>query len=129
MIPKAITRDLQLGMGLEECLIKHNTNLKELFESNPKKKIIKKNKVVKSKKQNIQRTVSKGIQERNGKFYVRKYIDGGTKLFGVYKTHEDALAVREELEKQGWKRTNVDKVCKTLNIKRIVNYNTKVRYS
>ena len=32
-IPQAITIDLQNGMGLEECLIKHGTNLKTLFSN------------------------------------------------------------------------------------------------
>ena len=35
MIPEEIPRDLQNGMGLEESLIKHKTNLKVLFKKKP----------------------------------------------------------------------------------------------
>ena len=34
MIPEEITKDLRTGMSLDECLKKHNTNLKQLFSGN-----------------------------------------------------------------------------------------------
>lgn len=102
--------DLKKGMSLEECLNKHNTTLKEVL-STPKKK-----------------SVAKNIQERNGKFYVRRYINGKTRMFGTYRSLEDAKLVRDYLNKYGWKQKSVDSICEKLGVERVKHQRNTVRY-
>ena len=119
MIPKYITQELQSGTSLEDCLIKYNTNLKELFSGGCNKGIKSKRKFDKKRQY---------IQERYGKFYLRKSVKGKTKQFGTYNSLEDAVLVRDELMKHGWIQSNVDGICETLGVSR-VNSKSKVRYS
>ena len=104
MIPEAITKDLRLGMSLEDTLIKHGTNLKELFEPAACKRERNRNQYSGFDDwTNIQPT--KCNTYRVFKVMNRKRIE-----FGTYKTHEDALLVRNELIKCDWDKSRVPEI-------------------
>ena len=117
MIPKKITEDLRNGMGLEECLIKHETNLKTLFHRvypdeircDPKWKY---------------------IEKKGANYYIKKkkYRSKSTYYYGIYRTLEDAQKVRDELIFCGWKQNKVDSICKKVGVERIPGKNEQ-RYS
>lgn len=114
-IPKAITLDLQNGMGLDECLKKHNTNLKTLLESNyPSRGVIDEE--------------TKYIEKRGLSFYIKKKIKSKTYYFGGYDCLEDAQKVRDELIFIGWKQNQVDNICKQLNVTRRPSKNEQRYY-
>ena len=109
MIPKAITEDLQNGMGLEECLIKHETNLQTLFS-----------------KELIPRDYSEEtryIEKKGNRFYIKKKIGNKTPHFGIYSSLEDAQLVRDKLICTGWKQNQVDNICKEVGVNRIPGRN------
>jgi len=110
MIPPEITRDLQNGMGLEECLIKHNTNLKTLM-TNP---------YTFTKELNDE---TKYIEKSGRKWYVKRRVNGKTKYYGYYRCLEDAQRVRDRIIELDWKQSKVDSVCKELGIERIPSKN------
>lgn len=115
MIPKAITIDLRNGMGLEECLIKHNTNLKTLFNNTP------------SLIASTRTDEHQYIQKRGCNYYIKKKIMNKTYFYGIYRTLKDAQLVRDQLIHTGWKQNKVDSICKELNVHRIPGRN-EVRY-
>lgn len=96
MIPASITEDLRNGMGLEDCLIKHGTNLKDLFNRA----------YVKNSESNcIMIDEWTWIRPTKYNTYrISKYLDGRKVEFGTYKSHNDALIVRNELIKCGWNK-------------------------
>lgn len=108
MIPVEITEDLKKGMGLEECLIKHGTNLTTLFKSNYPETI-------------NPDSERKHIEEKPSGFYIKKKIDWITYYYGRYATLQDAQMVRDELIRTGWKQDQVDNICHGLGITRIPN--------
>ena len=112
MIPKEITRDLQSGMSLEETLIKHNTNLKILFQ----------------KEKEGFYEVMKYIEKRGNHYYIKKKIMNRTYYFGTYATLEDAQRVRDQLMLCDWKQNQVDRICRGLGVERIISKNER-RYS
>ena len=116
--------DLKKGMSLEECLNKHNTNLKEVLGVSPSTRGRKK----KNKKTPKKKSVAKNIQERDGKFYVRRYIKGKTRMFGTYRSLEDAKLVRDYLNKYGWKQKSGDSICEKLGVERVKHQRNTVRY-
>lgn len=94
--------DLRNGMGLEEALVKHNTNLKNAL--------------------NITQRDWKAIEERhiyarsNG-FSVVKNIGGINIYFGVYNSVSEAKKVRDELIKCDWDKSKLKRILRKLNIK------------
>lgn len=115
--------DLKTGMSLEECLLKHNTTLKTVFNSQLPSAGRKKR-----KKPRKTSHADKYIQKRDGKFYVKKYINGTTKLFGTYRSLEDARLVRDYLLEHGWKQKSVDGICEKLGVERVKHQRNTVRY-
>lgn len=110
MIPIEITEDLRAGMGLEECLIKHNTNLKTLFfKEYPD--------IVTSSSE------TKYIEKRGKNYHIKKKIKKKTYFFGIYSTLEDAQKVRNQLIINDWKQNQVANICKELNVERIPSQN------
>ena len=103
-IPQAITIDLQNGMGLEECLIKHGTNLKTLFSSGYPKVFNEK---------------TMYIEKRGRNYYIKKKIINKTYYYGIYATLEDAQKVRDELIEIGWKQDQVHNICLKCGVDRI----------
>lgn len=110
MIPKEITEDLRNGMGLEECLIKHNTNLKSLFES-----------TYSLERTHVEET--KYIEYKGKTFYVKRKIKSKTYYYGGYSSLKDAQKVRDKLELVGWRQDKVDAICKRLGITRVPSRN------
>ncbi|WP_296882219.1 hypothetical protein [uncultured Methanobrevibacter sp.] len=110
IIPEAITIDLRNGMGLDECLKKHNTNLKTLLQSNYPSTPVK----------SEQR---KYIEKKGDTFYIKKKFQSKTYYFGRYYSLEDAQKVRDKLIFIGWKQNQVDNICKKLGVNRIPSKN------
>lgn len=115
MIPQAITEDLRNGMGLEECLIKHETNLKILFTREYPEEI-------------SFDPEWRYIEKRGRGYNIKKKILKSTYYYGKYKTLEDAQQVRDKLICINWKQNQVDNICKELGITRIPGKNEQ-RYS
>ena len=110
MIPYAITEDLRYGMGLEECLIKHETNLKTLFDREYPDEIRCDPEL-------------KYIEKRGVNYYIKKKKHRSTYYYGIYSTLKDAQLVRDELIVTGWKQNKVDSICKKLGVNRIPGKN------
>ena len=109
-IPKAITIDLQNGMGLDECLKKHNTNLKILLGYNLHSK-------------GVINEETKYLEKAGSTFYIKKKIKSKTYYFGRSSCLEDAQKVRDRLIDIGWKQNQVDNICKELGVIRIPTKN------
>ena len=109
MIPEEITEDLKKGMGLDECLKKHNTNLKDLFSDEYV-------------------PINAYIEKRCGKFHIKKKLRNKTYYFGKYSNLTDAQKVRNKLIEIGWKQNQVDSICKELGVKRIHGKNEERFY-
>ena len=107
MIPKAITIDLRNGMGLEETLVKHKTNLQELFQSNSNKC---------NSKYSVFDEWSQIQPTKHGTFRVYKYLYGHRIEFGSYRSHEDAILVRDELIKCDWDKNQLPRIIRELGI-------------
>ena len=115
MIPKEITEDLKKGMGLEECLIKHNTNLKTLFN--------------REYPEEIRFDPEWRYIEKRGRGYdIKKKIFKSTCYYGKYATLEDAQRVRDKLILCDWNQRKVDNICKELGITRIPGKNEQRYY-
>ena len=110
MIPFGITEDLRNGMGLEECLIKHETNLKTLFDKEYPDSI-------------NSSSETKYIEKRGKHFHIKKKINKKTYYYGIYSTLKDAQLVRDQLIVTGWKQNQVANICKELNVERIPSQN------
>lgn len=93
MIPKEITCDLKNGLSLEETLIKHHTNLKELFSVDYSPKLTDDWTYIQPTKWNS--------------FRVSKSINGKRQEFGTYKSHAEALIVRNKLIECNWDKSQL----------------------
>ena len=113
-IPRAITLDLQNGMGLEECLIKHGTNLKTLFQSEYPKRVFNEETMY--------------IEKRGRNYYIKKKIINKTYYYGIYATLEDAQKVRDELIEIGWEQDQVHNICLKCGVDRIPGQNEERFY-
>ena len=122
--------DINNGLTLTEALTKHGLNFKETFEYFRKKQW----KEQKTKPKRKPESASQYIQKRNGHYYLRKNVyiprhkKSVTRMFGTYKTLEDAERMREALKKDGWHVTHVDRICRELGIERCTYHNTRARY-
>ena len=111
MIPEMITEDLKSGLGLEETLVKHGTNLQQLFKCNA----VRKQPLTKQKSSEVTY-----IYENNaGHFIIRKKVNKKVRIFGAYNSREDAEFIRDLLIGNGWKIRSVDRLCRENNIERI----------
>ena len=126
---KAFQNDLQDGMTLEDACRKHQISFKYACDNMGK---IQKKKI---RPRNTSSTYAgEYIQERNGKYFVRKYVpsckrkNSSTVMFGTYNSLEDAIKMREHCKKHGWKKRSVDKYCRELGIERVISSKSKARY-
>ena len=96
MISEEITADLKKGLSLEDTLVKHGTNLKELFS------------VSKPKKTNTSKPAKKikysYYDRRNNMFTIARTINGRRVYFGTYKSEEAARLAVSLFEKYGWNK-------------------------
>lgn len=109
-------------MSLEETLIKHKISFKEAMACMPKsynKKEKKENKPWKN--------ASRYIQERDGRYYLRKWIRGKTMMFGTYGSLEDAKKVRDYCEENGWKQKSIKRYCEELGVELISVHEKNMR--
>lgn len=111
MIPSVITEDLKAGLSLEETLINHNTNLKTLFKNNG----VRKQRLTKKKSTEITYIYESAANH----FIIRKKVNKKMKIFGAYKSREDAEVIRDLLMIHGWKIRSVDRLCRENGIERI----------
>lgn len=115
MIPQKIIDDLKNGMGLEECLIKHNTNLKTLFK--------------KEYRSNVNsNSETKYIEHKGSIFYIKKKKHRSTYYYGKYSSLEDAQLVRDELILRGWKQHQVNSICEELGVECVPGKNEQRFY-
>ena len=120
---KAFQNDLQDGMTLEDACRKHQISFKYACDNMGK---IYTKKILPKKESNT--FASEYIQTRNGKYFLRKYLRGSTKMFGTYNSLNDAIRMREHCKRYGWKQQSVDKYCEELGIERVTSSKSKVRY-
>jgi len=115
--------DLQCGMSIDEACRKHKISFKYACDNIPKIKP----KPIRNKGQGTN-FAAQYIQERNGKYFLRKQINGKTRMFGTYHCLKDAVRMREYCKEHGWKQKSIDKYCSELGIKRVISSKNKVRY-
>lgn len=85
---------------IDEVCSENNISLKELFD-----KCIKSNPVPRPRKKKKQKYHSTGemyIHCMNEVYYVRKWINGKTEIFGAYPTLQEAILLRDYLVENGW---------------------------
>ena len=99
----ALTKDLRNGMGLEDALIKHKTNLKEVMKAKTSRK-----------------TGEKYIHRVSTGWVIKKYIRGTVIQFGVYYSLIDAKLVRDELIKCNWDKTQLARIIQENDVLRDV---------
>lgn len=123
-------QDLKKGLTLDEACRKHKISLDYAFKHMPKK-------ITRSKKRNITKKLGrppkikrknhnisylpvdeKNITERYGKFFLRKRVQGKERVFGTYKTVEDAVKIRDYCDEHGWHRIRIDEYCNILGVER-----------
>lgn len=97
---KALMKDLRNGMGLEEALIKHKTNLKEVMGVTPTQK----------------RLPEKYIYRVKGAYVIQKQVNGKLTHFGTYDFLSEAKIVRRELIKNNWNKLKLGKILNDNNI-------------
>jgi hypothetical protein len=111
--------DLQHGMTISEALTKHNLTFKQAFQEfhgYQKKNQNRKN----GNKQRIEKTTNEQyIYARDDRYYLRKCIKNESKFFGVYRTLEDAIKVRDYCIRYGWKQHSIDRYCEELGVERL----------
>lgn len=124
-------QDLRNGMTLEATLQKHQLTLIEVWTElnrstagRPSEKKQYKNNT------GLDPTGEKHIFKRNGRYTLRKYSRGKTRMYGVYRSMEDAVRVRDYCMEHGWVQRNIDRYCKILDVERCKGHgNCKVRYN
>ena len=91
-------KDLKDGLTISEALQKHGLTFKYVCENLPRAYCSKsKNRGRKSKSRQY-------ILERNGKYQLRKRVNGQQLAFGTFDKLTDAVKVREYCKKHGWKK-------------------------
>ena len=126
---KAFQIDLQNGMSINEACRKHNVSFKYACDN-----IGKLHKRPVKPRNSSSTYAGEYIQERNGKYFVRKYVPSckrkksSTVMFGTYNSLEDAIKIREHCKKHGWKKRSIDKYCEELGIERVISSKSKARY-
>lgn len=106
MIPEAITKDLKAGLSLDETLTKYGTNLRELFMQNQNKTPVK----FVDEWMFIQPT-------KHNTFRISKVLNGHKIEFSTYKTHEDAICVRDKLMECDWDKNRLPEIWESTGVK------------
>lgn len=115
---KGFQQDLRDGMTISDALQKHQVTFKEAVDSMPRPLGYASETYKKNSYNTNQRYIKRTLQ---GHYYVRKQIRGKTRMFGTYKTLEDAIKIRNHCEKHGWKEHSIDQYCKELGIERCIH--------
>lgn len=96
-----LMRDLRAGMGLEEALVKHNTNLKCALGIS---------------KQKVNRPPVRNIYRTDNGWKIIKNIDGKNIYFGKYTRLLDAQLVHEELIECNWDISKLNEIIERLDV-------------
>jgi hypothetical protein len=124
---KAFRKDIQQGMPLEEAFQKHKLTLNQVFTTLHTKTRYHHKK--KNKPPAYTPIKTPYIYNYRNKYYIVKNTRKKSRTFGSYNTLEEAIQVRDELIKDGWHQTHVDRICDELGIQRNKgHHNQKVRY-
>lgn len=100
--------DLKAGMGLEEALQKYGFSLEYAFTHMPKP--------LHKKKKGVNPAF---VSPLDDKYIIRKTVNGATTHFGTYKSQSDAVKVRDQCERYGWIKDNLDEYCREVGVERI----------
>ena len=111
-------QDLRDGMTLEDALQKHHLSLKEAIEYVHKPITHPPKKKKPYSKRNFYKTVDKYVKQRGNAYHLRKSIDGKMTWGGSYNSLEEAILVRDFLEKNGWNIVKVREACLKYDITR-----------
>ena len=110
--------DMRSGTPLDEVLKKHNLDIKTAMNmlikyNNPPKKTKKR------KRKNIySKTDELNIYKVNNQYIIKKSINKCVKSFGGYDTLEDAIKVRDYLNKHGWYHNRLKTAWKNCGVKK-----------
>ena len=99
-----LSKDMKSGYSIDEILKKHQITLSTAI------KLLKNHQRKHKKRPPVKYEVTneKYIKKVNGRIYIRKYVNGNVRSFGGYDCMEDAIKIRDYLEKNGWSRQNLD---------------------
>lgn len=92
------------GETLDKTLKKHGLTLKKALDLCPVPQRTRNNPYYRNGKPKI-----RNIAEHQGRFVVRKYINGKYTYFGFYETLEEAIKVREICVECGWRKEEIDR--------------------
>lgn len=112
MVDVNIIEDLRKGESLEDTLVKHGTNLKEIFKD-----------INKYSPERVKRTPDspewRNIQlTKQNTYRITKTINGHREFYGTYKSFNDAVIVREELIKCNWNIHELPRILERNNIRK-----------
>ena len=104
--------DMKNGMSLENALQKHDVSFKDAVEL-----LQKQSGRGKKKTQWNAKTGEKYISKtKNGKYLIRKNINGKMRYFGYYDNIQDAIKVRDYFSENGWYWQRLNAVQKRLGV-------------
>lgn len=104
----ALMNDLRSGMGLDEALKKHNTNLQN--------ELYRRNEVSVHTNKSTKKGEDKNIYPSCKKFAIKKTHNCKRLYFGLYSTIEEARIVRDELIQCNWDKNQLQQILEKHNI-------------
>ena len=108
-------KDLKDGLTISEALQKHNLTFKYVCDNLPRPYSMKNRRPYKRRHTKNSRQY---ISDHNGRYYLRKTIEGRMVHFGSYDKLTDAVKVREYCKKHGWRKECIKEYEKQCGIKR-----------
>ena len=124
-------KDLKNGASLEEALTDNKVTLKQAFDYAMQEHLAQAK--TKKRKRKPYYRVDKYIYKYSRIYYIRRQFRTAGEyknyLFGAYYTVEDAMKIRDCLDKYGWEQKRVDEYCKMCGVIRHKSRYQKVRYS
>lgn len=124
-------KDLKNGASLEEALTNNNLSLKDAFDYAMKEHL--KHKTTEKKRRKYYARVDKHIYKYSRIYYIRRQFPNGNGydnlIFGSYYSVEDAVKIRDCLDKYGWEQKRVDEYCEMTGVTRHKSKYQKVEYS
>lgn len=117
MNEQLVREDLQQGMSIKEVLLKYELTFHQLFNMlhhTPKDDGRKKRKRRPPEMDYITKPKTK-----KKCYLIQKRVNGEYLRFGVYRTKNDAIKVRDALIEDRWNQHHVDKICQEVGVERI----------
>ena len=94
-------KDLKAGLTIDEALQKHELTFKYVMDNLPRPYSMSERKPKRNRRNSKSRQY---IIDHQGRYYLRKYVNGRMVHFGSYKTILEAVKVREYCKKHGWRK-------------------------